>query len=482
MSASSGLGGDARGGAGDGAGEKAGARVLFYVQHLLGTGHLWRAAAIARALARAGMSVTVASGGFPVPGIDFGASVRVVQLPPARAADSGFRRLVDGNGQPVDEAWWRYRQACLLALAREVRPQVVLIESFPFGRRAFRHELLALLAATRDYALTAASVRDIIVVGRDPARQDETVASVRQWFDLVLVHGDPRLVALDRSFPAAGQIADRLIYTGYVVADRPRDGSGAEGGPSGDSNCNSSVDSGYDSGRDSSGGSSSDSGCADGRTGGDGVGEVIVSTGGGAVGGPLLRAALAARPLTALAGARWRFLLGADLPAAEAAALVAMADVPSVGPAGVPAGGSVGVPVGDGVRMTTGRVDASPHGGIVVSGPRADFPRLLARCALSISQAGYNTVLDVLVAGCRSVVVPFSGVDGKETEQPLRARLLAERGVLHWLHDSKLEPGTLARVIDAAWSGAPPAPPPLTLDGARVTAAAILGALHKKPA
>ena len=38
-------------------------RVLFHVQHLLGIGHLRRAAALAKACAGHGLEVTVASGG-----------------------------------------------------------------------------------------------------------------------------------------------------------------------------------------------------------------------------------------------------------------------------------------------------------------------------------------------------------------------------------------------------------------------------------
>ena len=41
------------------------ARVLFYVQHLLGIGHLKRAEILAEAMAAAGLDVTVAYGGRP---------------------------------------------------------------------------------------------------------------------------------------------------------------------------------------------------------------------------------------------------------------------------------------------------------------------------------------------------------------------------------------------------------------------------------
>ncbi|MBI3458184.1 MAG: glycosyl transferase, partial [Candidatus Rokubacteria bacterium] len=41
--------------------------ILFYCQHLLGLGHVERAARLARALARAGERVLFVSGGVPVP-------------------------------------------------------------------------------------------------------------------------------------------------------------------------------------------------------------------------------------------------------------------------------------------------------------------------------------------------------------------------------------------------------------------------------
>ena len=41
------------------------ARVFFYVQHLLGIGHLRRAAVLARALADGGFDVLLVSGGAP---------------------------------------------------------------------------------------------------------------------------------------------------------------------------------------------------------------------------------------------------------------------------------------------------------------------------------------------------------------------------------------------------------------------------------
>ena len=84
-------------------------KIFFHVQHLLGIGHLRRAAILARALAAAGFDVTLASGGMPVPDV-VPANVKLVQLPPATAADASFKYLVDERGQRVDDEWKRRRQ------------------------------------------------------------------------------------------------------------------------------------------------------------------------------------------------------------------------------------------------------------------------------------------------------------------------------------------------------------------------------------
>ncbi|MEO6624419.1 MAG: hypothetical protein ABIN37_06265, partial [Burkholderiaceae bacterium] len=123
-------------------------RVLFYVQHLLGIGHYKRAATLVDALTRSGLEVTMVSGGHPVPALPVNAA-RVVQLPPAGAADLSFRTLLDAQGQAVDDAWKARRAALLLEAFNQADPHALVIELFPFGRRQMRFELLPLLEAAR---------------------------------------------------------------------------------------------------------------------------------------------------------------------------------------------------------------------------------------------------------------------------------------------------------------------------------------------
>ncbi|MGB0577164.1 MAG: hypothetical protein ACPGPC_13595 [Alphaproteobacteria bacterium] len=61
-------------------------KALFYVQHLLGIGHLKRAATLSRAMEAVGFDVTIVSGGKTVPGVNTG-STSFVQLPPMRSKD-----------------------------------------------------------------------------------------------------------------------------------------------------------------------------------------------------------------------------------------------------------------------------------------------------------------------------------------------------------------------------------------------------------
>ena len=108
--------------------------VFFYVQHLLGIGHLRRAALIVRALRRQRLAVMLVGGGVPA-AIWTSAGGKLVQLPVALSADATFSAILDGEGQPIDKAWRDRRRQLLLEELSAARPDLLLIEMFPFGRR-----------------------------------------------------------------------------------------------------------------------------------------------------------------------------------------------------------------------------------------------------------------------------------------------------------------------------------------------------------
>jgi predicted glycosyltransferase len=115
-----------------------------------------------------------------------------------------------------------------------------------------------------------------------------------------------------------------------------------------------------------------------------------------------------------------------------------------------------------------------PHAGrpaVVVEGHRPALGAHLAGAALSVSQAGYNTVLDLLAHRVRALVVPY---EGSGDEQPLRARLLAERGLLAILPEAELTPARLAAAMDATLTRPDfPAAATVDLGGARRSVAIL---------
>jgi predicted glycosyltransferase len=319
-------------------------------------------------MARRNLDVLVALGGEAVPLADFG-DAQTVQLPAVHAADTSFKLLLDADGRQIDEDWWQRRVGQLLNIATDFAPNALLIEHFPFGRRIFVRELEPLFHKFRKGRCgpILCSVRDVLVDNKDPARLQRTTMLLRAWFDRVLVHGDPSLIPFGATFRSADEIEDLISYTGYVVDDAVV-----------------ASDSDREAGRD----------------------EIVVSTGGGAVGEGLLDAAIRAAKAGALAPRRWRALAGANLPE----------------------------PVFAQLRSEAG--DA-----VIVERARPDFRALLTRAALSISQAGYNTLMDVLVSGCRALVVPFAAQ--REGEQLFRAREFARRGMLAVLEEGALSPQSL---------------------------------------
>jgi predicted glycosyltransferase len=74
-------------------------------------------------------------------------------------------------------------------------------------------------------------------------------------------------------------------------------------------------------------------------------------------------------------------------------------------------------------------------------------------------------------AGARAVAVPFAG--GAETEQTLRARSFAERGLLEVLEEAALSPSALAAAVDRAAARPAPARDLIDLGGARTSAALV---------
>jgi predicted glycosyltransferase len=250
--------------------------LLFYCQHSVGLGHLMRSYALCAELAHRFRVVLLCGGELPE-GIAAPAGVEIVALPPL-GVQSG--RFGSRDARLSTELAWALRSERIQATLHAVRPAVVLVELFPFGRAKFARELVPLLRESRALgAFTACSLRDILVAGRDDQRahDDRARELADAHLDAVLVHCDPSFARLEDTFAPTRPLRIPVHYTGFATNLK---GSGT-----------------FSPWRDP---------------------VVVVSAGGGRVGAPLARAAIEAHPIAEL---RMRVVAGPLMPEDEYRAL-----------------------------------------------------------------------------------------------------------------------------------------------------------------
>lgn len=374
-------------------------RVTVLVTHLLGTGHLTRSLILARALEKAGFRAQLISGGLPIRHLDL-SGIDFVQLPPVQSDGTSFTTLLDASGSPVSDEHMQRRIRLIEDSLQASGPDVLITELFPFGRRVLRKEFLAALSTARamqPQPLILSSIRDILA----PPSNGKKAVQAEEWlaenYDGVLVHSDPHVVPLEASWPVTPPIAALLHYTGFIAPAPPVPDSSAR----------------------------------------DGVGEIIVTAGGGPVGRRLFETAISA---ARLGGQRWRLLVGGS----------------------------------DAAQVCT-RLNAMADGAAVVAEPvRADYRQMLTHCAAAVGQCGYNTAIDWLQIGVPGVFVPFA--EAGEVEQTLRAASLHERYGYGVIAEDELTPDALASATQAALARGR-LDPDLGFDGAEQTSRIVLDML-----
>jgi predicted glycosyltransferase len=191
-------------------------KIMQYCQHVLGIGHFFRSMQIAKALSR--HEVLFVEGGEPLTGYVAPAHVRRAFLAPLMMdADFNMSETAAGALGVIKDR----RRRRLRELFQQFQPDVLLIELFPFGRKSFRGELLPILQLIREKRMATkviCSLRDILVEKQEQAAYEEGVVSMlNDYFHLLLVHSDPRVIALEETFARTGRIQIPVVYTGFVV-------------------------------------------------------------------------------------------------------------------------------------------------------------------------------------------------------------------------------------------------------------------------
>lgn len=194
--------------------------LLFYCQHSLGMGHLVRSLALAASLAER-FRIVLLNGGKLPKGLVVPRGVEVVNLPPLGLDSEG--RLVSRDGRRTAERARELRCRLIVEVYRSLRPRVVLVELFPFGRKKFAGELLPLLEEARGEStrrpLVVCSLRDILVGKRAEQQKHDAraVKTANRYFDAVLVHSDPAFARLEESLGSYDALDVPVHHTGFVL-------------------------------------------------------------------------------------------------------------------------------------------------------------------------------------------------------------------------------------------------------------------------
>jgi predicted glycosyltransferase len=159
--------------------------------------------------------------------------------------------------------------------------------------------------------------------------------------------------------------------------------------------------------------------------------QVVVSAGGGMVGAPLFMVAIKAQPIL------WEKL---KLPMT----LIA-------GPF---------LPEADWLDLAE---KAQQCPGLTLRRYVPNMADILSSHSVSVSQCGYNTVMDILKSGIAALVVPFS--QGQEDEQGNRAKRLSDLGLLQQVDAADLDPERFVLEVEALLSFEPN-PSALDINGA----------------
>lgn len=395
-------------------------RTAIHTQHFAGVGHRVRASRLARAFRQAHGSVLVFDGGRPfhTAGEDPEAGTGRVQLPPVTWGSQGLEPC---GGAASLSAVLASRSRLLVAGLCRLQPDLFLLDSFPFGRWFLRAEVLAgihRVKAVNSAARVVCSLRDVPRVSRqdpDPATGGHPGDAGRTWparpgddgrgeaLELLNAHVDAIVVHGD---PRVARLDEQVPWAGRLEIPVLYTGYVQQEAP----RCKPVPE----------------------WQGGGPL--VVVSVGGGVNGLSLI----------ALVTAAWGELR--RRPSWSAGQML----------------------VFGGALMTATEL-ASAASACQRHGARferfsSDFPSWLQAADLSISRGGYNTMVAVLAARVRSLVLPAADV----SDQAFRVRRLAELGIVDTADEAGLDPPGLAARM-SAMLGQPPPGHDLDLAGAERT-------------
>jgi predicted glycosyltransferase len=368
-------------------------KIIFYCQYVWGMGHLFRGVEFVKALSD--HQVTLIAGGQEVD-IDLPDHVTLLRLP-TLYMDEKFTKLIPGNpGQSVDDIQHE-RKDILFRLFEKQRPDLFIVELFPFGRTVFSFELKPLLQSIREGRFgnvkSICSLRDILVEKKHAQAYEERVLNyLKNYFDLLLIHSDDTLLPLDETFSRVDEIPVPIYYTGFITQ---------QGNPLNAEKLRQELDLGpYEK-------------------------LIVASAGGGRAGYKPLKSVLkTCHLLRDTLPVRLEVFAGPFMNNEEFKEIFALSEP------------------GMNVHRFTSR-----------------FLDYLYAADLSVSLAGYNTCMNLLVTRVPAIVFPYT----REREQPLRVEKLKNFLPIRIIYDKDLKSERLGKHIEQMLNY-PPAIKPIGLN------------------
>ncbi|WP_300632341.1 glycosyltransferase [Mastigocoleus sp. MO_188.B34] len=200
-------------------------KIMFYCQNLMGMGHLVRSAEIIRSLVTQ-FEVCLIDGGPVVQNFEIPCSVKTIRIPALRVRNRNLE-VVDNNLnlEEVKEI----RKHRLLQIFDEFQPDCLITEGYPFSKGKLAFELIPLLEkvkSSRGRTKAVCCVRDIVLSKnyyQDKAKLEIKKRDlINRYYDLLLVHSDPKIHKLEENFSLTGEINCNINYTGYVAQSPPK--------------------------------------------------------------------------------------------------------------------------------------------------------------------------------------------------------------------------------------------------------------------
>jgi predicted glycosyltransferase len=192
-------------------------KIIIHCQYVYGLGHFVRALHLAQGLSKY-FDVYFLNGGEPVKNFDIDTAIQFIQLP-AIYKKEGSTELSSVSEHLTLSKCFELRDEIIFETIQKVKPDVVITEHFPFGF-LFKKEATKLI----DYAKKSntktkivCSVRDVIESSKGGTNDPDTVNILNKLYDLLLIHGDEKLISMSSSFPLFTKIKTPIVYTGYVI-------------------------------------------------------------------------------------------------------------------------------------------------------------------------------------------------------------------------------------------------------------------------